>query len=159
MKTALSKIALHLVAALLACTAIAAFADDQRATPPEAEALVKKAVAHYKKVGRDKALADFMKKDGGFIDRDLYVTVYDYQGTSLAHINPKFVGKNMIDLRDESGKHHIKERIELAQKQESGWQDLAGRVNPKTLKLEPKKMYFERYDNLVFAAGAYKPVN
>ena len=157
MTNAFSKIALHLAAAALAVLAFNAFADEQRATPPEAEALVKKAVAHYKKVGREKALADLMKKDGGYIDRDLYVTVYDYNGVALAHINPKFVGKNMIDLRDESGKYHIKERIELAQKQGSGWQELAGRVNPKTLKLEAKKMYFERYDNLVFAAGAYKP--
>jgi cytochrome c len=155
MKNALSKIAFHLVAAAFALAALTAFAES-RATPAEAEAMVKKAVTYYKKVGREKALADFSRKDGGFIDRDLYVTVYDFQGVNLAHINPKFVGKNMIDLRDESGKHHIRERIELAQKQESGWQELAGRVNPQTLKLEPKKMYFQRYDNLVFAAGAYK---
>src|SRR5947209_659572 len=129
MKTLSAKIALHLFAAFLAVAALGAFADEQRATPPEAEALVKKAIAHYRKVGREKALADFVKKDGGYIDRDLYVTVYDYNGVALAHINPKFVGKNMMDLRDENGKYHIKERIELAQKQGSGWQDLAGRVN------------------------------
>lgn len=148
---------LRLAAAALACLAFGAAADEQRATPAEAEALVKKAVAHYKKVGKEKALADFTKKDGGFIDRDLYVTVYNFDGVALAHINPKFIGKNMLDLRDEKGKYHIKERIELAQKNGSGWQDLAGRVNPKTLKLEDKKMYYEKSDNLVFAAGAYKP--
>ena len=148
---------LRLAAAALACLAFGAAADEQRATPAEAEALVKKAVAHYKKVGKEKALADFTKKDGGFIDRDLYVTVYNFDGVALAHINPKFIGKNMLDLRDEKGKYHIKERIELAQKNGSGWQDLAGRVNPKTLKLEDKKMYYEKFDNLVFAAGAYKP--
>ena len=144
-------------AALAAGITATAFAAAGRATPPEAEALVKKAIVHYKKVGKDKALADFMKKDAGFIDRDLYVTVYDFQGVSHAHINPKFIGKNMIDLRDESGKLHIKERIENAQKNGSGWQDLAGRVNPVTLKLEGKRMYYEKHDNLVFAAGAYKP--
>jgi cytochrome c len=128
----------------------------ERATPPEAEALVKKAIVHYKKVGRDKALADLARKDGGFIDRDLYVTVYDFNGTALAHINPRFIGKNMIDLRDEKGKFHIKERIELAQKQGKGWQDLAGRINPTTKAMEDKRMYFQRHDNLIFAAGAYK---
>jgi cytochrome c len=142
---------------LLAAFALNCAASAERATPPEAEALVKKAIAHYKKAGKQKALADFTRKDGGFIDRDLYVTVYDYNGLALAHINPKFVGKNMIDLRDENGKLHIKERIELAQKEGSGWQDLAGRVNPTTMHLESKRMYFERFDNLVFAAGAYKP--
>jgi cytochrome c len=153
----MKKIAHAFASILLACFALNCAASAERATPPEAEALVKKAIAHYKKAGKQKALADFTKKDAGFIDRDLYVTVYDYNGLALAHINPKFVGKNMIDLRDENGKLHIKERIELAQKEGSGWQDLAGRVNPTTLKLESKRMYFERYDNLVFAAGAYKP--
>ncbi|HUP28879.1 MAG TPA: cache domain-containing protein [Usitatibacter sp.] len=145
-----------IVAVFTACLALNAFSEE-RATPPEAQALVKKAIAYYKKNGREKALADFNRKDGGFVDRDLYVTVYDYQGVSLAHINPKFIGKNMIDLRDENGKYHIKERIELAQQQGSGWQDLAGRVNPTSKKLEAKRMYFEKHDNLVFAAGAYKP--
>jgi cytochrome c len=146
-----------MLAAVVSCFAMTAFAAADRATPQEAEAMVKKAIAHYKKVGKDKALVDFTKKDGGYIDRDLYVTVYDFKGNALAHINPKFIGKNMIELRDESGKYHIKERIDLAQAKGSGWQDLAGRVNPTTLKLEPKKMYFERHDNLVFAAGAYSP--
>jgi hypothetical protein len=81
-----------------------AFAAADRGTPEEAEALVKKAIVHYKKVGKDKALADLMRKDSGYIDRDLYVTVYTPEGVALAHINPKFVGKNMLDLRDESGK-------------------------------------------------------
>ena len=148
-----------LFAALIAlATGIStAFAAADRGTPEEAEALVKKAIVHYKKVGKDKALADLMRKDSGYIDRDLYVTVYTPEGVALAHINPKFVGKNMLDLRDESGKYHIKERIELAQKQGKGWQDLAGRFNPQTKKVEDKRTYFERYDNLVFAAGAYKP--
>ena len=128
-----------------------------RGTPAEAEAMVKKAIAHYKKVGKDKALVDFVRKDGGFIDRDLYVTVYDYSGVTLAHINPRIVGKNMLERRDENGKFHIKERIELARKQGSGWQDLAGRVNPTNKKAEDKRTYFESYDNLVFASGVFKP--
>ena len=145
-----------LAAILLASLSFSVLAEE-RGTPPEAEALVKKAIAHYKKNGREKALADFNRKDGGFVDRDLYVTVYDYNGVSLAHINPKFHGKNMLDLRDESGKYHIKERIEAARANGSGWQDLAGRFNPVNKKLEAKRMYYERHDNLVFAAGAYKP--
>src|SRR5687768_13353372 len=50
-------------AVLAAGITATAFAAADRATPPEAEALVKKAIVHYKKVGKDKALADFMKKD------------------------------------------------------------------------------------------------
>lgn len=143
--------------ALLAFAISSAFAAEERASPAEAEALVKKAVAHYKKVGKDKAVADFVRKDGGFIDRDLYVAVYDINGIALAHINPRYIGKDMNDLRDDKGRYHVRERLELARKQKSGWQDLSGRINPVTKKMEDKRMYWERHDDLVFASGAYKP--
>ena len=48
--------------------------------PAEATAMVEKAIAHIKKVGREKALADFDNPKGGFTDRDLYVVVYDLKG-------------------------------------------------------------------------------
>ena len=38
----------------------------------------------------------------------------------------------------------------------SGWQDFKF-FNPQTKKVEPKRMYWEKHDNIVFAAGAYKP--
>ena len=149
------------ILALLATLAVslaahAADADTNRATPPEAEAMVKKAIAYYKKNGKEKAMTEFMKNPGPFVDRDLYVTVYDMQANDLAHINPKMVGKNMMDLRDADGKYHIKERMEAAQKGTSGWQDFKF-FNPVSKRIEPKRMYWEKYDNLVFACGAYKP--
>ncbi len=148
----------RLLAFVAACAfAVVSFgvqAASDRATTAEAEAMVKKAVAFYKKNGRDKALEEFMKKPGPFVDRDLYVTVYNLKGDALAHINPKMVGKNMMDLRDGNGKYHIKERMEAAQKADSGWQDFTF-FNPVSKKIEPKKMYWEKFDNLVFACGAY----
>jgi cytochrome c len=133
----------------------AAAAEEQRATKPEAEAMVKKAVAFYNKNGKDKALAEFQKNPGPFVDRDLYVTVYTMDGTAISHVNPKMVGKNMMDLRDPTGKYHIKERLEAAKTKNSGWQDFSF-FNPMTKKIEPKEMYWEKHDNLVFACGAYK---
>jgi len=140
--------------ALFSFNALAA--DAERGTTAEAEALVKKSIAYYKKNGKDKALAEFQKNPGPFVDRDLYVTVYTMNADSLSHINPKMIGKNMMDLRDADGKYHIKERMEAAQKGASGWQDFKF-YNPVSKKIEPKRMYWEKYDNLVFAAGAYKP--
>jgi cytochrome c len=155
-------IAAGVLAALAAPAAIAQSAAPATAAAPsygtvqEAEKMVKNAVAFYKKNGKDKAIAEFQRNPGPFIDRDLYVTVYDLEGNALSHINPKMVGKNMMDLRDPSGKYHIKERIETARKDNSGWQDFQF-FNPQTKKVEPKRMYWEKHDNLVFAAGAYKP--
>jgi signal transduction histidine kinase len=144
-----------LLAFALALFSIPGFAQDARATEPEAEAMVKKAIAFYKKNGKEKALAEFQKNPGPFVDRDLYVTVYTMNADSLSHINPKMVGKNMMELRDADGKYHIKERMEAAAKGNSGWQDFKF-FNPVSKKIEPKRMYWEKYDNLVFACGAYK---
>jgi signal transduction histidine kinase len=141
---------------LLAVSAQAAVDKVKYASPEEAEALVKKAVVYYQKNGKDKALAEYVKNPGPFIDRDLYVTVYDMKANCLAHVNPKMVGKNMMDLRDANGKYHIKERMDDAATKTSGWQDITF-FNPQTKKVEPKRMYWEKHDGLVFAAGAYKP--
>jgi len=127
------------------------------ATVKEAEAMVKKAVAFYKKNGKEKSMTEFQKNPGPFVDRDLYVTVYTLQGDALSHINPKMVGKNMMDLRDPTGKYHIKERLEAAKTANSGWQDFQF-FNPANKKIEPKEMYWEKHDSLVFACGAYKPI-
>lgn len=133
----------------------AALAED-RATPEQAQALVKAAIAHYKKVGRGQAMTDFADKAGEFIHGDLYVNAYDMDGKCLAHINEKTIGKNMIDLRDVDGKYLIRERLERAAREGRGWQDYKF-YNPVTKKVEPKHMYFEKFDNVVFAAGAYQP--
>jgi len=48
-----------------------------RGTPSEAKAMLEKAVAHYKDVGRKQAVADFNAKKSPFSDRDLYVVCFD----------------------------------------------------------------------------------
>jgi cytochrome c len=144
---------------VLVLAAFGAMAGDETkgGTPDEAKAMVKKAVAYYKKVGREKALPEFCKTDGPFVDRDIYVTVIALDGMELAHINPKTVGKNVMDLRDPDGKFFIRERLETAKKAASGWQEFKF-FNPVSKKIEPKMTYWERVDDLVFASGAYKPL-
>jgi cytochrome c len=147
--------------ALIVCFAIGllsfrADAAADRATPAEAEALVKRAIVYYQKNGRQKAMDEFSKSPGPFVDRDLYVTVITMEGDSLAHINPKMRGHNMLEFRDVDGKYAIKERTELAQKQAKGWHEFKF-FNPVTKKIETKRNYFETYDNLVFSAGAFRP--
>ena len=141
----------------LGLASFGAAADEKRASKDEAQAMVKKAIEYYKKNGKEKAMVEYTKNPGPFVDRDLYVTVYNLQGDALAHINPKMVGKNMMELRDPTGKYHIKERMEAAAKGTSGWQDFQF-YNPANKKIEPKEMYWEKYDNLVFACGAYKAI-
>ena len=141
-----------LLAALLSLNAVAA---EDRASEAEAEAMVKKAIVYYDKNGRDKALAEYQKNPGPFVDRDLYITVYTLDGVALSHLNPKMVGKNMMELRDADGKYHIRERLEAAKAGTSGWQDFKF-FNPVNKNIEPKRMYWEKHDGIVFACGAYK---
>lgn len=139
----------------LALSAAAVAAPDY-GTVEEAQALVKKAIAYYDKHGAEKTFADLSKSPGPFVDRDLYVVVYDMKGKSLAHINPKMVGKELLEMRDGDGRYLVKERVEAAKKEPSGWQDIKF-FNPVTKKIEPKRVYWERHGDLLFSSGAYKP--
>jgi len=124
-------------------------------TQPEAEAMVKKAIAEVKAVGKDKALAEISNPKGKFIDRDLYIFVYDMNGKCVGHgFNQKMIGKDLVEMKDPDGKFYVKERIEIAKTKGKGWQDYKF-TNPLTKKVESKTFYFERYKDIVFGSGAY----
>jgi len=129
----------------------------ESATKDEAVAMVKKAVAHIKANGTEKAYADFTAKDPKFIDRDIYIVVYGLDGKCLAHgANPKQVGKDLIDLTDVDGKYFIKERVQLVKSKPAGvWQDYKF-TNPVTKKIEPKQLYCEKLAETAVCAGVYK---
>jgi hypothetical protein len=76
----------------LAIAAVALFAAD-RGPPDEAKAMLQKAIAHYKCVGRKQALADFNAKKPPFGDRDLYVVCIGPDHTIVANGGfPRYVG-------------------------------------------------------------------
>jgi len=125
-------------------------------TPAEAEALVKKAVAEIKAVGKDKAFTQINDKKGKFTDRDLYVFVYDMNGKCVAHgFNPKMIGKDLIDMKDPDGVFYVKERIAISKTKGKGWQDYKF-TNPLTKKIETKRAYVEKVDDFIVGSGAYK---
>jgi len=125
-------------------------------TAAEAEGMVKKGIDYIKSQGKDKAYAEFSNTKGRFVDRDLYIAVYDLQGTVLAHgQNPPLVGKNLIWLKDPDGKAFVKERVELVKTKSKFWQDYKY-TDPLTKKIEPKSMYCEKYEESVVCCGIYK---
>jgi cytochrome c len=144
------------------CLALAGFqaqaADSRKGTAAEAQAMVQKAIAAIKKEGRDKAFAQIDDPKGPFVDRDLYVVVYDMKGKVLAHgANAKMIGKELIDLRDNDGKYFVRERVEMMGKgpEAKGWQDYKF-MNPVSRAIEPKSMYLQRYEDLIVGCGIYK---
>lgn len=126
------------------------------ATKDEAVAMVSKAAAFYKKEGADKAFAAFDKKPGDFTDRDLYIMVYSTGGKVLAHgSNVKLIGKDMNEATDVDGKYYVKDRLALAAKNHTFWQDYKF-TNPVTKKIEPKEAYCDVEGTTIICSGVYK---
>ncbi|MHC1743053.1 MAG: cache domain-containing protein [Syntrophobacteraceae bacterium] len=124
-------------------------------TKDEAVAMVKKAIDAIKANGRDKAFEEFSNPSGKFVDRDLYVVVYDMNAKCLAHgANAKMIGRDLIDNKDVDGKEFMKERLELMKNQTTAWQDYKFR-NPVSNEIEPKSMYLERFEDLIIGCGVY----
>ena len=124
-------------------------------TKDEVVAVVKKAVEFYKANGKEKALAEFNKKDGLFAKGEDYVDVHDLNGVCVAHpISPAKVGLNRLDQSDSAGKFYVKELVDAAKHKPSGWIEYVMK-NPTTGKLENKTAYWEMHDGLIFKAGTY----
>ncbi|MES2258219.1 MAG: cache domain-containing protein [Pseudomonadota bacterium] len=127
------------------------------ATREQAVALVQKAVALIGKIGKDKALAQFSDPQGGFVDRELYIVVLDFQGTSLANgNNRKMIGKQLMELRDVDGRYFARESVALAKTSGKGWLQPFTFVNPANQALEKKLVYLERVDDYLVLSGVYQ---
>lgn len=136
---------------LAAFPALAAPKDD-------AVALVTKAVAHIKDVGREKALADIADAKGPFVKGELYVFAYSMQGVIIAHpMNPKLVGKDMLEVKDSDGKNFTKDFIATVNSPAGhGWVDYNW-TNPVSKKIEPKSSYVAKAGNDIFVGcGIYR---
>lgn len=141
--------------AVLLCGMLSPAHADEFATKAEAEAMVKKGMTFLKANGKDKAYAEVSKKDGQFIDRDLYLVIYGLDGMVRAHgANAKMIGKNLIDIKDVDGKAFVRERVELARKKTPFWQEYKF-TNPVSGKIEPKAMYCQPEDDLILCGGIY----
>jgi cytochrome c len=125
-------------------------------TAAEAEGMVKKAISLIKADGKDKAFAEISNPKGKFVDRDLYIFVYDLTGKCVAHgFNQKMIGKDLLEMKDSDGKFYVKERIEIAKTKGKGWQNYKY-TNPTSKKIEQKSAYIEKVDDLIVGCGIYK---
>jgi len=143
------------VGAAFLCAAVSHASAADLVSKPEAEAMVKKALVFIKANGKDKAYAEINKKDGQFIDRDLYLVVYGMDAVVRAHgANAKMLGKNLMEIKDVDGKAFVKERVELAKKKTAFWQEYKF-TNPVSGHIEPKAMYCQPYEDMVVCGGVY----
>ncbi len=122
-------------------------------------AFVDRAAVYAKTNGREKALAEFNDLNGSFIEGELYIYAYDFNGTTLAHpVNPEMIGINRLD-EGETGVY-LSELIESV-KNGDGFNQIEY-INPAhDRRLESKLVYAVEIDNEWWlGSGIYTgPVN
>lgn len=118
----------------------------------EARAMLDRAVADVKK-DKAAALAKFNKGEAPFKDRDLYPFCMSLDGTTTAH--PSYVGKNIKDLKDKSGKAFGQEIMKVA---EEGKVKEVAYMWPKPGQTEPvqKVSYVTKVGDQVCGVGYYR---
>ena len=126
----------------------------ERGTPAEAKAMLEKATAHYKAVGRKQALADFNARKAPFFDRDLYVFCIGADRSMVANgAYPSWVGQPVDVLKDANGRALGKSLTEAAAP--SGSVEYP-HVHPVSRKPEPKVSFVQKVGEDVCGVGAYK---
>lgn len=127
----------------------------QRGTPAEAKKMVEEAVAYIKSNGKEKAFTEINNPKGKFAGRGMYVAVFDMNGTCLASgVRPTLTGTNLMEIKDPDGRFYVKELIETAKTQGSGWQDYKSRNFISML-----AAYFEKYEDIIVCFGAVKALD
>lgn len=124
-------------------------------TKQDAQAIVEKAASFAAANGKDKLLAEVNNKAGAFNQGELYVFVYDLEGTLIADpVNPSLLGQNNLAKPDADGKLFRKEIVEVAKSKGKGWVDYKF-TNPASGKVEPKASYVLKQGDVIIIAGIY----
>jgi len=127
-------------------------------TKDDAKDWVAKAMEFYTASGKRIALAEFTNPRGQFVQDEMYIFVLNTKGTMLAHgVNERFVGEDFIDLKDSDGKSFIREIVDTANAEGSGWVEYKW-YHPGTKQVLPKTVYFDKVEDLIICSGVYKEV-
>ena len=150
-----SRIVTYLSAIALIAATLLVSATTPRGTPAEAKALLQKAAAHFKEVGREKAFADFTAGKAPFKDRDLYVVCVAPDGQLSANgAFPQYVGMSADMLKDGMGKRLGSSIVgSVASKPEGSV--TYPMLNPATGKMESKTLFTMKLGTDVCGVGAY----
>jgi len=122
----------------------------------QAKVMVEEAVAFFNANGKQKTLTEISTPKGKWVKGELYVFAYDLNGVVVAHpINPKLIGKNLIDVPDAAGKTFRKDIAEVARTKGTGWVDYKYK-NPSTNKIEDKSTFLMKAGDVIICCGTYK---
>ncbi|GGB29017.1 hypothetical protein GCM10011505_07910 [Tistrella bauzanensis] len=124
--------------------------------PADAQAMVARAVAYFDTHGEAAGLAEVTRGPRVFNDGDLYVFVYDLDGTCRAHARrPGQAGSNLRGIRDRNGVAFIQDWIRIARSPAgAGWSryDYAHEASGRVLE---KQAYIQRSGDLLIGVSAF----
>lgn len=145
-----------IVSTILAVIVVTTAYGGDMGTPEEAKAMSLKAQAAINKMGREKSFAVFADKNGGFMEKDLYVFCVDMDGVLLFQpLKPELVGKNLYNF-NKYGDLLFQNMIAVAKKTGTGWVDYKWPY-PGTDEIKQKTSYIVVNDEGFFCGvGAYK---
>ena len=146
-----------LAATLVLSALLAPALAQERGSKDDAKTLNDAAVAHIKKVGLEQAAKDFGSDRARWMPKDLYPFVMEFGGVMRFHLNDKMIGKNLLDVKDASGKEFGKEMVAIARGKATGWVDYEW-THPATKKIEDKSAYIQRVPSadLFVGVGVYR---
>ena len=122
----------------------------------QAVELVRQAVEHVSRVGKQRACNDFDHAAGEFVFGEYYIWAMDLNGIRVANgSDPASRGQNIAELRDIDGKPHVRNILDKAKRKGKGWEDYMW-PNPVTQRVEQKSVYFELCDGIIVACGVYR---
>jgi methyl-accepting chemotaxis protein len=131
----------------------------RQGTADEAKAMAERALAHIQRVGYEQAVRDFHTQRDQWVDRDLYVFVFDRQGTYHVHsADPSKAGTPLSAVPGLDAERLLQDawqRIERG----GGWVDYTI-VNPLTGDILAKSSYVLAVDDQrLVGVGAYRGVS
>lgn len=108
-------------------------------TDDDAQKLGAAAAARISKVGKEQALTEFAT-DKQWVVKDLSVWVMDTNGVMRFHMNPKMIGKDLLEVKDQNGRPYNKEMVAIGKGSKAGHIQYEW-AHPETKKLAPKVAY------------------
>ncbi|MYM27870.1 cache type 2 domain-containing protein [Duganella sp. CY15W] len=121
----------------------------------DAMALAEKGAQFVRAHGKAEMIARINSRDPEFNQGALYLAMRDLNGITVAHPTTALIGKNLLEVPDADGKLFRQEMLALARGPGRGWVDYKFR-NPESGKVEAKRTYVLRVEDIALEAGIYK---
>ncbi|MES2888309.1 MAG: methyl-accepting chemotaxis protein [Pseudomonadota bacterium] len=128
----------------------------RRGSADQARSLVERAVQHFHEVGWDRARIGFSNANGEWIDRDMYIFVFDRSGCFKVHpMRPDFVGKHLQESIGAAGADFMA-KAQAAVANNTGWVNFEF-PSPSSGEFVPKIAYVSQLsDELLIAASVFR---